>query len=35
MTRFWFTSAPLPGHLDRGSYLRSGAKLVRRGHEAV
>lgn len=33
MTRFLFVSAPLPGHLDWGGYLRTAATLVRLGHE--
>ncbi len=35
MTRFLFTSAPLPGHLDWGGYLRTAAALVRRGHSVT
>ena len=35
MTRFLFTSAPLPGHLDWGGYLRTAAELAQRGHEVL
>lgn len=30
--RFLFVSAPMPGHLDWGGYLRTAAELARRGH---
>lgn len=33
MARFWFTSAPLPGHLDWGGLLKTAQALVRKGHE--
>lgn len=35
MTHFLFTSAPLPGHLDWGGYLRTAAALRRAGHEVT
>lgn len=35
MTRFLFTSAPWPGHLDWGGYLLTAAELARRGHEVL
>lgn len=35
MTRFLFVSAPLPGHLDWGGYLRTAAALVRLGHDVT
>ncbi|MBI5958187.1 MAG: glycosyltransferase family 1 protein [Chloroflexi bacterium] len=33
MARFWFTSAPLPGHLDWGGLLKTAQALVTMGHE--
>ena len=32
MARFWFVSAPLPGHLDWGGYLKTARALQARGH---
>jgi UDP:flavonoid glycosyltransferase YjiC (YdhE family) len=32
MARFWFTSAPLPGHLDWGGLLKTAQALQARGH---
>lgn len=33
MTTFWFVSAPLPGHLDWGGYLRTALALKEAGHD--
>lgn len=33
MARFWFTSAPLPGHLDWGGLLRTAQALCDAGHD--
>lgn len=33
--KFLFTSAPLPGHLDWGGYLKTAAQLSRWGHDAL
>ena len=35
MAQFWFTSAPLPGHLDWGGLLRTAQALQARGHEVL
>ncbi|NDJ75753.1 MAG: glycosyltransferase family 1 protein, partial [Chloroflexi bacterium] len=35
MTKFWFTSAPLPGHLDWGGLIRTAQALHARGHDVV
>ena len=35
MTRFLFTCAPWPGHLDWGGYLYTAAELARRGHAVL
>lgn len=35
MANFWCVSAPLPGHLDWGGYLRTAQALRARGHEVV
>lgn len=35
MARLWFTSAPLPGHLDWGGLLKTAQTLQARGHEVV
>lgn len=35
MSRFWFTSAPLPGHLDWGGLLKTAQALRGQGHEVV
>lgn len=32
---FWFTSAPLPGHLDWGGLLKTAQALRARGHEVL
>lgn len=32
MSRFLFVSAPLPGHIDLGGYLRTATQLTRDGH---
>lgn len=32
MTTFWFTSAPLHGHLDWGGFLKTAHALHKRGH---
>ncbi len=32
MTTFWFTSAPLHGHLDWGGFLKTAQVLQKRGH---
>ncbi|GAB4576010.1 MAG: glycosyltransferase [Anaerolineae bacterium] len=33
MAKFWFVSAPLPGHLDWGGYLRTAVVLRQAGHD--
>ncbi|NLX11500.1 MAG: glycosyltransferase family 1 protein [Chloroflexi bacterium] len=33
MARFWFTSAPLPGHLDWGGLLKTAQALIAQGHD--
>ena len=33
MAKFWFTSAPLPGHLDWGGVLKTAQVLRARGHD--
>lgn len=33
MARFWFTSAPLPGHLDWGGLLKTAGALLHLGHD--
>jgi hypothetical protein len=33
VARFWFTSAPLPGHLDWGGLLKTALALEARGHD--
>ncbi len=33
MARFWFTSAPLPGHLDWGGLLKTAQTLREQGHD--
>lgn len=35
MARFWFTSAPLPGHLDWGGLLKTAQALRDRGHDVT
>ncbi len=35
MARFWFTSAPLPGHLDWGGLLRTAQALRDQGHDVL
>ncbi len=35
MARFWFTSAPLPGHLDWGGLLKTAQALGDAGHEVL
>jgi hypothetical protein len=35
MSRFWFTSAPLPGHLDWGGLLKTAQALQTLGHGVV
>jgi UDP:flavonoid glycosyltransferase YjiC (YdhE family) len=35
MARFWFTSAPLPGHLDWGGLLKTAQALQGMGHDVV
>lgn len=35
MARFWFVSAPLPGHLDWGGLLRTAQALITRGHAVL
>ena len=35
MASFWFTSAPLPGHLDWGGLLKTAQALRARGHEVT
>ena len=35
MTKFWFVSAPLPGHLDWGGFLKTAQALQTRGHEVL
>lgn len=35
MAKFWFVSAPLPGHLDWGGFLRTAQVLQARGHSVT
>jgi len=35
MAKFWFISAPLPGHLDWGGVLRTARTLHAQGHEVL
>ncbi len=35
MTRYWFTSAPLPGHLDWGGLIKTAQVLQARGHDVL
>ncbi|MHB8624865.1 MAG: glycosyltransferase [Aggregatilineales bacterium] len=35
MANFWFVSAPLPGHLDWGGFLKTAQAVQSRGHEAL
>lgn len=35
MTRFWFTSAPLPGHLDWGGLSKTAQALIARGEDVL
>jgi len=35
MACFWFTSAPLPGHLDWGGLLKTAQALQQRGHKVI
>ncbi len=35
MATFWFVSAPMPGHLDWGGFLRTAQVLYRRGHRVL
>jgi MGT family glycosyltransferase len=35
MARFWFTSAPLPGHLDWGGLLKTAQALCDAGHDVL
>ena len=35
MARFWFTSAPLPGHLDWGGLLKTAQALRAAGHDVT
>jgi MGT family glycosyltransferase len=35
MAKFWFTSAPLYGHLDWGGFLKTAQNLQRLGHEVT
>jgi UDP:flavonoid glycosyltransferase YjiC (YdhE family) len=35
MARFWFTSAPLPGHADWGGLLKTAQALIAHGHDVV
>ncbi len=35
MARFWFVSAPLPGHLDWGGFIKTARTLQAGGHEVV
>lgn len=35
MSSFWFLSAPLPGHLDWGGFLRTAQALRERGHRVL
>lgn len=35
MARFWFTSAPLPGHLDWGGLLKTAQALRAAGHDVL
>lgn len=35
MATFWFVSAPLPGHLDWGGYLKTAVALQQAGHDVL
>src|SRR5579859_4201461 len=35
MAKFWFVSAPLPGHLDWGGFLKTAQAIQARGHEVA
>ncbi len=35
MAKFWFVSAPLPGHLDWGGFLRTAQALQDMGHDVL
>ena len=35
MTRYWFTSAPLPGHLDWGGLSKTAQALLARGEDVL
>lgn len=35
MASFWFVSAPLPGHLDWGGFLKTARALQAEGHEVL
>jgi MGT family glycosyltransferase len=35
MTKFWFISAPLFGHLDWGGFLKTAQSLQRQGHDVL
>lgn len=35
MAKFWFVSAPLPGHLDWGGYLKTAVALQGAGHQVL
>lgn len=35
MAKFWFVSAPLPGHLDWGGYLKTAVALQEAGQEVL
>lgn len=35
MAKFWFVSAPLPGHLDWGGFLKTAQAIQARGHEVT
>jgi len=35
MARIWFTSAPLPGHLDWGGLLKTAQALRAAGHDVL
>jgi len=35
MARFWFVSAPLPGHLDWGGFIKTARVLQAGGHEVL
>ncbi len=35
MAKFWFVSAPLPGHLDWGGFLRTAQALQAAGHAVI